>query len=99
GLAAVGLGTRTWPGLTVACRVVEVIDEEDAQGFAYATLVGHPESGVQRFVVTRHVDGRVRASITSVSAPGRGLLRLAGPLAVWVQRLMAARYCSALDRW
>lgn len=102
----------TGPGLSVSCRVVDVIDEEDRKGFTYATLAGHVESGVQTFTVRRGRTGRhsgrsdsgggvsgapLLAEVVSVSAPAHRMLRIAGPLSVWAQRIMAARYCRALD--
>lgn len=90
-------GLPLLPGLTVACRVVEVIDEESRRGFTYATLSGHVESGVQRFIVARDAHGRIRASVVSITAPARGAMRWAGPLPVWAQRFMASRYCASLD--
>jgi len=36
------------------CRVVEVVREPDEAGFTYATLPGHPETGVESFRVRRH---------------------------------------------
>ncbi len=84
-------------GVTVACRIIEVIEEDVRRGFTYATLAGHLESGVQRFTVARDPQGAVRASVVSISAPAHGALRWAGPLPVWAQRVAAARYCAALD--
>lgn len=105
------------PGLHVACRVVDVIDEEHRKGFTYATLAGHVESGLQTFTVNRGrcdaddslrqgtvsrtpqgADSPVRVSVVSVSAPAHPLLRWAGPVPVWAQRIMAARYCAAMGR-
>ena len=91
------VGRPVIPGLTVACRVIDVFDEEWCRGFTYATLAGHLESGIQRFMVSSDVHGRIRASVVSISAPARGALRWAGPLPVWAQRFAASRYCASLD--
>src|SRR5205814_8790595 len=40
-----------------ACRIVYVVDEADAFGFAYGTLPAHPEQGEEAFTV--HRDGNV----------------------------------------
>lgn len=96
-VAQLTVGPPMLPGLTVACRVVEVIDEESRRGFTYATLSGHVESGVQRFIVARDAHGRIRASVVSITAPARGVVRWAGPLPAWAQRFMASRYCASLD--
>lgn len=105
------------PGLHVACRVVDVIDEEHRKGFTYATLAGHVESGLQTFTVHRarcdaddglrqgtdsrtphETESPLVVSVVSVSASAHPLLRWAGPVPVWAQRIMAARYCAAMDR-
>src|SRR5699024_12319462 len=42
------------------CRVLWLIDEPDRAGFAYGTLPGHPESGIEQFVVSRPPTGPVQ---------------------------------------
>jgi len=64
-------------------RVIGTFDERGAAcrvGFAFGTLVGHPERGVERFVVSRSRDGEVRFDAVAVSQPGR-LLRLVAGIA------------------
>ena len=39
--------------LSIPCRVVDVIDEPDRQGFSYGSLPGHPESGEESFLLRR----------------------------------------------
>lgn len=77
------------------CRVVRVVDEPDRRGFAYGTLVGHPERGEEAFVV-RIVDDEVSATVTAFSRPARLAARLAGPLGRMVQVDMARAYLDAL---
>ncbi|TDC65555.1 DUF1990 domain-containing protein [Micromonospora sp. KC207] len=78
------------------CRIVYVINDRHANGFAYGTLSGHPESGEEEFVVTRDLDNRVWFSIRAFSRPSSRLLRLAEPLSHLAQRAMTLRYLSAL---
>jgi uncharacterized protein (UPF0548 family) len=42
--------------ITAPCRVTDVVDEPGRAGFTYATLPGHPEEGVETFLV---VNGQV----------------------------------------
>lgn len=84
--------------LRIPCRVVEVFDEPDRRGFAYATLPGHPECGEEWFVVDRDADGALRFSVTGVSRPATLLARVAGPVGRAVQDVMTRRYLASLDR-
>lgn len=83
-------------GLRVPCRVVDVIADPDRQGFTYVTLPGHPEAGVESFLLERGPDGCVRFTIIAVSRPGTLLTRLGSPASRAVQRLMTLRYLAAL---
>jgi len=95
-------------GLDAPCRVVAVVDEPAARGFAYGTLPGHPESGEERFVVRLHRPGTeeptdsdeatasVTAEITTFWRPVTVLSRLGGPLTRVTQRLVTDRYLAAL---
>ncbi len=84
--------------LRIPCRVVYVVNEPDRCGFAYGTLPGHPVSGEESFVVSRHPGGRVEFTISAFSRPATRLSRAAGPLGRRLQGLMTERYLSALDR-
>lgn len=87
----------TFLGHRIPCRIVEVIDETDAKGFAYGTLPGHPECGEERFMVTRDATtGRVTATITAFSRPGSWRTRVLGPIGRAVQARMTQRYLAAL---
>ncbi len=81
--------------LQIPCRVVWVLDEQDAQGFGYGTLPGHPEAGEESFVVTR-AEGVVTLRVTAYSRPGLTVTRLAGPVGRWGQRVMIGRYAGAV---
>ncbi|WP_116375762.1 DUF1990 family protein [Mycobacterium sp. MFM001] len=88
----VGLGPLQAP-----CRVVYVVDEPEAKGFAYGTLPGHPESGEERFVV-RHdpVTAAVFAEVSSFSRPVAWWAKAAGPFTKLGQRVIAKRYVRAV---
>lgn len=81
----------------IPCRVVYVVDEDTRTGFAYGTLVGHPERGEERFVVEYdEADATVYAHITAFSKPGRWFTKLGGPAGRVVQKLVTDRYFAAL---
>jgi uncharacterized protein (UPF0548 family) len=79
-----------------ACRIVYVVDEPGAFGFAYGTLPAHPEQGEEAFIVRRDAGGVVRFAITAFSRPRHPLARLSGPVARWVQVATTRRYLRAL---
>lgn len=93
-LLHLGLGTVA---VRIPCRVVEVVDEPGRRGFTYATLPGHPERGLERFMLTTAEDGRVRFAVSAVSQPATLLTKIGGPLARAAQDLMTRRYLAALD--
>ncbi|MFL4474013.1 DUF1990 family protein [Paeniglutamicibacter sp. MACA_103] len=77
-------------------EVVAVVDEPGRVGFAYRTLPGHPVSGEEAFVVSRHGD-EVRLTVRSLTRaapqqPWRALF----PLLLVVQRAVRWRYLRAL---
>src|SRR5208282_1535108 len=64
------LGLRAGPvQIGAPCRVVYVVNEPDRQGFAYGTLLGHPERGEEAFLIERHGGGAVTFTITAFSRP------------------------------
>ena len=75
-----------------ACRVVYVVDESVAQaryGFAYGTLMGHAETGEERFTVElRPEDETVWYDIYAFSRPN-GLARTGSPLSRRLQKRFA----------
>jgi uncharacterized protein (UPF0548 family) len=91
---AVGPGRlRVW----APCRVVYLVDEAEARGFAYGTLQGHPESGEESFVVRLLPDEQVLLSIRAFSRPALWWTRVAAPLSRAGQLLITQRYLHALD--
>lgn len=93
-LLGVGVGpARAWFG----CRVVEVASSPELVGYAYATLPGHPERGVERFTVARATDGTVTGRVQAWSVPAWTLARLAGPVGRLAQRAAAGVYLRRLS--
>jgi len=97
------LGSTTVLGIGVAglylafpCRVNEVYEEPNRLGFSYLTLPGHPECGMERFLVELGPDGTVQASVTAISRPANPLVRLTGPVGRVAQRWTADRYLASL---
>jgi uncharacterized protein (UPF0548 family) len=81
--------------VVVPCRVVGIVDEDDAWGFAYGTLPGHPESGEERFTVRRE-GGGVSFDIEVFSRPAHPLARLGAPISRLLQRQTTRRYQAAM---
>lgn len=79
------------------CRVVYVVDEPDRRGFAYGTLPGHAVRGEELFLV-RHdtATDQVIAEVAAFSQPAAWWSRLGAPVTSLMQKLIAARYLSAL---
>ncbi|MDB5817528.1 MAG: hypothetical protein JWQ11_1168 [Rhizobacter sp.] len=95
--ADVEVGLRLGPlSFKAPCRVVRMVDEPGARGFAYGTLPGHPECGEEAFVVRMGDDDLVRMEITAFSKPARWFSRLGSPVARRVQARITTRYLSAL---
>jgi uncharacterized protein (UPF0548 family) len=82
--------------LTAPCRVIYTVADQDRRGFAYGTLLGHPESGEESFIVTRADDDRVTFTVRAFSRPASLLARAGGPLTRLAQDLATRRYLSVL---
>lgn len=80
------------------CQVVWRKEEETSAGFAYGTLVGHPECGEEAFLVEQRPDGVVVFTVWAFSRPAAWYLRAVGPLGRWVQRVAAGHYGRSLRR-
>jgi uncharacterized protein (UPF0548 family) len=77
-------------------RVVYVIDEPDRVGFAYGTMVGHPASGEESFIVDHRDDDSVWLTIRAFSRPSTRLYWLAWPVVRLQQLKFTKRYLRAL---
>jgi len=78
-------------------RVVYVIDEPHRRGFAYGTLVGHPEQGEESFIV-RRADGRLVFEITAFSKPNHWLAKVGGRFTRRFQLAATKRYLAAMGK-
>jgi uncharacterized protein (UPF0548 family) len=85
-------------GYDIPCRVVWGQADGDERGFAYGTLPGHPESGEECFLVRLTPDGEVVFEIRVFFRLSSPMARLAGPLALVLQRLATERYVAAVRR-
>lgn len=84
--------------VTVACRVVYVLEEPARSGFAYGTLPHHLIEGEEKFVVERGDDGAVRFSVSAFLRP-RGLaMRAVGPLVEALDHRIVRRYLGGLQQ-
>ena len=79
-------------------RIIYVVDQEDAFGFAYGTLPHHAESGEERFLVERTPDGSVFYDILAFSRPAHPIVRLFKPLARALQRRFVRDSMAAMSR-
>jgi uncharacterized protein (UPF0548 family) len=82
--------------VTAPCRVIESSRDEHRAGFTYGTLPGHPVSGQESFLVERHDDDTVTASVTAFSRPGRWFTWLAAPVLGIAQERAARGYIRVL---
>jgi uncharacterized protein (UPF0548 family) len=78
-------------------RVIYVTEEQDRWGFAYGTLVSHPEQGEEYFGVVRD-SGRVHFEIVAFSRPRHPLARLGAPATRYLQVRTTRRYMEAMQR-
>jgi uncharacterized protein (UPF0548 family) len=85
-------------GYDIPCRVVWAETEGDERGFAYGTLPGHPESGEECFLVRLTPEGDVVYEIQVFFRLASRAARLAGPLALLMQRIATDRYVAAIRR-
>ncbi|MGF1664345.1 MAG: DUF1990 family protein [Kineosporiaceae bacterium] len=87
--------------LTIACRVVYLVDEPGRRGFAYGTLPGHVEEGEARFLVETDPgrdDAPVTFSVDAFSRPGRPWVASVAPLARFGQEAATQAYLRAARR-
>jgi len=84
----------TW--ITAPCRVADVVDEPGRAGFTYAALPGHPEEGVETFLVETDTDGTVWFTVAASSRPAAWYARLGAPVARLIQRRTTRTYLAAI---
>lgn len=81
--------------LVFACRITDVFDDDTSFGFTYATLPGHPEQGVETFLLTLD-DETVRLHINGESRPALLLNKLSGPIGPIMQKRFMAKYVTVM---
>lgn len=84
--------------LSAPCRVIWTEYGPRRTGFAYGTLIRHPECGEESFVVDLADDGTVSFTVMAFSRPARWYTRIAGPLVPVAQRWYARRLGRTLRR-
>ena len=82
--------------VTAACRIVRVLDTDDAFGFAYGSLPHHPEVGEECFVARRRSDDTVEVEVKVFSNPATRLARLGGPASLWLRDRALRHYVVGL---
>lgn len=82
------------------CKIVYVVDEDGPIkrfGFAYGTLCEHAEQGEERFTVEWHRSTDVVCcEILSFSRPSSTAVKIAYPLARWLQRRFLRHSLAAM---
>ena len=93
--------TMTLPVLGIhihaACRIVAVLDEPDAFGFAYGTLATHPETGEESFVIRRAPDGGISFTVTAFSRPGELVPWCGLPVVRALQHRAARQFLQGIE--
>jgi uncharacterized protein (UPF0548 family) len=85
-------------GAVAPCRIVYVVDEPRRQGFGYGTLLGHPESGEEAFVVEWADDDGVYLTIRAFSRPATLAAKAGDPIVRRIQDVVTNRYVRSLRR-
>ncbi len=83
--------------VTVACRVVYVVDEPGRWAFAYGTLPHHLIEGEEAFAVERDGEGTVRFAISAFLRPRGPLMRAVGPVVELLDHRIVRRYLRGLQ--
>ena len=82
--------------ISAVCRIVGVIDEPNRYGFTFSTLPHHPEDGEESFVVTRHPNGMIDATVTAVWRPSTVANHLCPPLTRFLQDRTINQYLAGI---
>lgn len=83
--------------VTAPARVIYVVDEPSRKGFAYGTLLGHPESGEESCIVEQTDDGSVWLEISAFSRPANAFWWLGYPVLRFFQAYYTRRYFESLS--
>jgi len=74
--------------------VVATVSEPTRVGLTYATLPGHPETGVEQFLFVQTADG-LRFEVRAVSRPTAWYSRILPALTARIQAEQTQRYLDA----
>jgi uncharacterized protein (UPF0548 family) len=83
--------------LTIPARVVYVLREPGRAGFAYGTLLGHPESGEEAFLIEHRDDDSVWFVLRAFSRPASWFWWLGAPVLRYFQALYTRRYLRTFE--
>ncbi len=95
-LVLLGWGVRHLR-IACPCRVVETWESSTRTGFTYETLDGHPEAGLEQFMVHTASDRSVRFTVSAVSRPAWAAARIGRPVASAVQKVYTRRYLRCIS--
>lgn len=91
--------------LNAPVHICEIVDDDGAvhalarRGFAYETRDGHPEEGVEWFVVEHDLaSDRVSFVVSATARAASWYARLGGPVTRYLQDMMTRRYLRAAAR-
>lgn len=94
--AGVAIAKTTGPaGIVFGCRVVRVLDEPRRSGFAYGTLLGHPEAGEEAFFVELADDDAVTFRVRGFTSPGTLATSVFAPVVKVLERQAILGYLKA----
>lgn len=95
----VALAVRVPPlYVTVACRIVSVIEHPTCFGFIYGTLPHHVIEGEERFLVEHEESDAVRFTVTAfLRARGRAMRSMA-PVVHLLDQRMVRRYLAGMQQ-
>jgi uncharacterized protein (UPF0548 family) len=82
--------------VSIACRIIDVVEEPNRFGFIYGTLPLHPECGEERFML-ESAGGEVRFTIDVFWRSAHMLSTLGGPLTSLLQKRATNAYLAALQ--
>lgn len=82
--------------VTVACRIVYVIEQPERAGFAYGTLPHHVIEGEEAFLIERDPAGTVRFVVSAFLRPHGPRASPFGPLVHALDQRIVRRYLRGL---
>lgn len=98
GLAVVLAVPVAFVHVTVACRIVYVIDEPRRFGFAYGTLPHHVIEGEEVFIIERDEADAVRFVVSAFFRPRGPVMAAGAPLVHALDQRLVGRYLRGLQQ-